>query len=32
LRSTGQAEQEFLAALVESVTGAPAPGREPSQP
>lgn len=32
LRSTGQAEQDFLGALVESVTGAPAPGREPSQP
>lgn len=32
LRSTGQAEQEFLATLVENVTGAPAPGREPSTP
>jgi hypothetical protein len=32
LRSSGQAEQDFLGALVESVTGAPAPGRDPSQP
>lgn len=32
LRSSGQAEQDFLGALVENVTGAPAPGREPSQP
>ncbi|HEX8749178.1 MAG TPA: hypothetical protein VF717_18525 [Pyrinomonadaceae bacterium] len=32
LRSSGQAEQDFLAALIENVTGAPAPGREPSEP
>jgi hypothetical protein len=32
LRSTGEAEQEFLGVLVENVTGAPAPGRAPSQP
>lgn len=32
LRSSGQAEQDFLGSLVESVTGAPPPGREPSQP
>ena len=31
LKSTGLAEEEFLAALVESITGAPAPGRAPSQ-
>jgi hypothetical protein len=31
LRSTGQAEQDFLGSLIENVTGAPAPGREPSQ-
>ncbi len=30
LRSTGEAEQDFMGALVENVTGAPAPGREPS--
>jgi hypothetical protein len=29
LRSNGTAEQEFLSALIESVTGAPAPGRTP---
>lgn len=29
LRSTGIAEQEFIIALVEKVTGAPPPGREP---
>ncbi|HYP54149.1 MAG TPA: hypothetical protein VEQ42_11445 [Pyrinomonadaceae bacterium] len=28
LRSTGAAEQEFLGALIEKVTGAPPPGRE----
>lgn len=32
LRSSGQAEQDFLAALIENVTGAPPPGREPSEP
>jgi hypothetical protein len=32
LRSTGEAEEEFLGALVENVTGAPAPGRPPSGP
>ncbi len=33
LRSVGTAEQEFLAALIEKLTGAPAPGRTPqSQP
>jgi hypothetical protein len=32
LRSSGQAEQDFLGALVENVTGAPAPGRPPSEP
>jgi hypothetical protein len=29
LRSNGTAEQEFLGALIESVTGAPVPGRTP---
>lgn len=29
LRSNGTAEQEFLSALIESVTGAPPPGRTP---
>jgi hypothetical protein len=29
LRSNGTAEQEFLNALIESVTGAPATGRTP---
>lgn len=29
LRSTGAAEEEFLSALIEKVTGAPPPGREP---
>jgi hypothetical protein len=29
LRSTGAAEEEFIIALVEKVTGAPPPGREP---
>ena len=28
LRSTGTAEQEFLAALIEKITGAPPPGRD----
>ena len=32
LRSSGQAEQDFLGALVENITGAPAPGRAPSEP
>ena len=32
LRSSGQAEQDFLGGLVENVTGAPPPGRESSQP
>jgi hypothetical protein len=31
LKSTGIAEEEFLQALVENVTGAPPPGRAPSQ-
>jgi hypothetical protein len=31
LRSNGTAEQEFLIALIEKVTGAPPPGREPSE-
>lgn len=31
LRSTGIAEEEFLIALVENITGAPPPGRPPSQ-
>lgn len=31
LRSTGLAEEEFLSALIENVTGAPPPGRAPSQ-
>jgi hypothetical protein len=30
LRSTGVAEEEFLSALVENVTGSPPPGRQPS--
>jgi hypothetical protein len=30
LRSSGQAEQDFLGALIENVTGAPAPGRTSS--
>jgi hypothetical protein len=29
LRSTGAAEEEFLSALIEKITGAPPPGREP---
>lgn len=32
LRSSGQAEQDFLGSLVENVTGAPPPGRAPSEP
>ena len=32
LRSSGTAEQEFLSALIEKITGAPAPGRQPSSP
>lgn len=32
LRSSGQAEQDFLSALIENVTGAPPPGRTPSEP
>lgn len=32
LRSTGIAEEEFLSALVENLTGAPPPGRLPSEP
>jgi hypothetical protein len=32
LRSSGQAEQDFLGALIENVTGAPAPGRTTSEP
>jgi hypothetical protein len=31
LRSTGIAEEEFLTVLIENVTGAPPPGRAPSQ-
>jgi hypothetical protein len=31
LKSTGIAEEEFLAALVENITGAPPPGHPPSQ-
>ena len=31
LKSTGIAEEEFLTALIENVTGAPPPGRAPSQ-
>jgi hypothetical protein len=31
LKSTGVAEEEFLQALIENVTGAPPPGRAPSQ-
>jgi hypothetical protein len=31
LRSNGTAEQEFLIALIEKVTGAPPPGHEPSE-
>ncbi len=31
LRSNGTAEQEFLVALIEKVTGAPPPGHEPSE-
>lgn len=31
LKSTGIAEEEFLHALVENITGAPPPGRPPSQ-
>jgi hypothetical protein len=31
LRSTGIAEEEFLTALIENITGAPPPGRTPSQ-
>jgi hypothetical protein len=31
LKSTGVAEEEFLTALIENVTGAPPPGRAPSQ-
>ncbi|HEX8920698.1 MAG TPA: hypothetical protein VF766_04435 [Pyrinomonadaceae bacterium] len=30
LKSTGLAEEEFLHALIEKITGAPPPGREPS--
>jgi hypothetical protein len=30
LKSTGVAEEEFLSVLIENITGAPAPGREPS--
>jgi hypothetical protein len=30
LKSTGIAEEEFLSALVENITGAPPPGRQPS--
>ena len=32
LRSTGVAEEEFLSALIENVTGAPPPGHAPSEP
>jgi hypothetical protein len=32
LRSNGTAEQEFLRALIEKVTGGPPPGYEPSEP
>lgn len=31
LKSTGIAEEEFLQALIENITGAPPPGRAPSQ-
>lgn len=31
LRSTGIAEEEFLTTLIENITGAPPPGRTPSQ-
>ena len=31
LKSSGVAEEEFLAALIENITGAPPPGRSPSQ-
>lgn len=31
LKSTGIAEEEFLTALIENITGAPPPGRAPSQ-
>lgn len=31
LRSTGVAEEEFLSLLIENITGAPPPGRAPSQ-
>jgi len=31
LKSTGLAEEEFLSALIENITGAPPPGRAPSQ-
>lgn len=31
LKSTGVAEEEFLSALIENITGAPPPGRAPSQ-
>lgn len=31
LKSTGIAEEEFLTALIENITGAPPPGRTPSQ-